>query len=90
MALPPTTVTVVADPSADRYQYEYRNQWTRGWVRAQFDPHELPVDWASGVEATCRKAGGWTSGTELRLVEIDEAGNERVSHVCGVGTMRKP
>ena len=65
------TVEVKDTPHESQYGYEYRNQYTRGWVGAKFDPADMPTDWESALPAALRYKSRWGSGTEVRAVEID-------------------
>ena len=70
-----------------RYAYDYRNTYTRGWVRGDFGTFSLT---AAGIgEATTALtsiAATWTNGTDLRLVEIDADGKETFPPVTAKGS----
>lgn len=56
------------------FAYDYQNQYTRGWVRGEFE--EVPADRVAAVALLTKTAGVWANGTLLRLVEIDPTGKE--------------
>lgn len=58
------------------FAYDYQNQYTRGWVRAVFDPlAKKPLNSVDDAKAELTEvARKWATGTDLRLVEI--AGDE--------------
>lgn len=70
-------ITTKDTPVAGRFAYEYRNQWTRGWVRAKFDSQ--PVDWDAAQDFARQCKSQWQAGTEIRAVEIAES--EKFSEV---------
>lgn len=84
-----TVVSVASEPSTDRFQYEYRNEYTRGkWARGTFDPQ--PSDWDGAIKALQQVALAWIMGTDLRLVEITDDGRETFSEVAAKGNLASP
>ncbi len=68
------------------FAYDYQNQYTRGWVRAEFgdtDPAPATEDEASAALAIAAKS--WASGTSLRLVAIADDETETYPKVTAKG-----
>lgn len=71
-----------------KYAYDYQNQYTRGWVRAEFDPGfgDMLIDVGMAKLALEDTAGGWANGTDLRLVQIADDGTETFPPVTAKGS----
>ena len=67
-----------------KYAYDYQNQHTRGWVRAEFDVMPASQGWAGTLLQ--ETAGQWANGTDLRLVQLADDNTETFPAVTAKGS----